>query len=938
MMPHKLLIPTLLLCSVILTACSSQPQQTGTLGDLDTTGSAGGKPAQAAPQKSKEDIKRAYYDYLKSAAKDDKLRVTAATRIAELELELDQQIHGESVAQTADNDAAFTRAVRNTIELLNTTLRDFPNAAGNDHVMYQLAKAYDQVAESDKALVTLEKMVQLYPHTPYFMEARFRMAEHAFVNGRYFDAEDAYTDVIQAQGNAIFMEKALFKRGWARYKQELYKESLDDYFAAAEKHQFSAYEELSKADQELFDEYFRAVGLAFLYMGGADALKDYFGRHKQRAYVFTSYKAVAELQLKQERYSDAAATYAAFSDEYPQNPDAIHAGLAVIKIWKDAQFFEPYRQAFDEFYRRYEPGSNFWKITKIRVPDADKKLAIGTIRENIVLLAGRDHAQYRKTNNTVDFTAAQRGYELYLKDYAAYARQDKIYQLYAELLNQAGQTQQSLTFYEKAAFDGDIVLDKESAYAAVFVTDKLQQQATDPKTKTQWLDKHLAFAKRYAELYAGEKQTPVILQNATQLAFKAGSLDRVIEFANILPDTAPTQIREEVNLLKAQALFDSQQYEEAELVYQDLLVNPDLSKSGRRDLGNKLALSIYRQAELAQKNKQPEEAARQFLRVHREIPESELAPTAMYDAIALFMNNGMWNESIDYLNRFKQLYPKHPFQADVSKKLSVAYLNSGRSLEAAREFEKLSDFGADAEEKMAALWHAAELYQGKGDLASAARAYTEYAKTYKRPYPQNLEAMGHLATIHGQLADTEKRRFWLREIINTDAKAAKSNKTARTEFLSAGASFDLAELRQQDFDKVRLVNPLPKSLQNKKTAMQDAVKLYGQSAVYGHPEFVTRATLAIGDIYRKFARSLLESERPKGLNADELEQYNILLEDQAFPFEDKAIEFYETNVSRISTGTFDPAIKTSLEQLKTLFPARYGRPGKVETSVGQLTP
>ena len=120
--------------------------------------------------------------------------------------------------------------------------------------------------------------------------------------------------------------------------------------------------------------------------------------------------------------------------------------------------------------------------------------------------------------------------------------------------------------------------------------------------------------------------------------------------------------------------------------------------------------------------------------------------------------------------------------------------------------------------------------------------------------------------------------------------------------------------------------------------MQDAVKLYGQAAVYGHAEFVTRSTLAIDDIYRNFSTSLLESERPRNLSADELDQYNILLEDQAFPFEDKAIEFYETNVSRIAQGTFDAATRSSLQQLKVLFPARYARPGKVETSIAQLKP
>jgi TolA-binding protein len=922
--------------SLVLGGCSSQPQQTGTLGDLDVSGRPVEKSRAAEPQKSKEEIKRAYYDYLKSADKDDKLRLTAATRVAELELELDRQMQGDGVGKSAENDEAFTLTVHNTIELLTSTLRDFPDAPGNDHVMYQLAKAYDQVAESEKAVATLEQMVSRYPHTPYFVEARFRMAEHAFVNGRYFDAEDAYTDVIRSKDNINFFEKALFKRGWSRYKQELYKEALDDYFAAVKHHGFAPYTKLTKTDQELFDEYFRAVGLAFLYQGGAEALNEYFSNQKQPQYVYTSYKSVAELQLKQERYSDAATTYQTFFRRYPQASESVRAGFAVIKIWKDAKFLDPYRNAFNEFYARYEPGASIWKAPGVAIPEEERKLAISAIRENIVLLAGRDHDRYRKQKKQADFVAAQRWYELYLKDYSAYARQDKIYQLYAELLNQAGQLQQALAFYEKAAFDGDIVLDKESAYAAVYLTDKLQQQTTEPEAKSQWLNKHLSYAKLYSQLYSGEANAPLILQNATQLAFKAGMLDRVIEFANIMPDSASGAVREEINLLKAQAHFDRKEFEEAELVYQDLLVNPSLSKNSRRDLGNKLALSIYRQAEAALARKQHEEAASQFLRVQREIPESELAPTALYDATAVFMENAMWNEAVDYLNLFKQLYPKHPFQTDVTKKLSVAYLNSGRSLDAAREFEKLSNFGADTDEKMAALWHAAELYQTKGDLASAVRVYGEYVKKYKRPYAQNLEAMGQLATLYGRLSDTQQRRFWLKEIVSADAKAAKSNKTERTEFLAASAAFDLAELRKDDFDKVRLVNPLPRSLQAKKAAMQDAVKLYGQAAVYGHAEFVTRSTLAIGDIYRNFAKSLLESERPRNLNADELEQYNILLEDQAFPFEDKAIEFYETNIRRIARGTFDPAIKTSLEQLKVLFPARYGRAGKVETSVQKL--
>lgn len=918
-----------------LVGCSSQPQQTGTLGDLDKPVKQSRKEITTVSARSKEDIKKAYYDYVKDADEDDKLRVGAVTRIAELELALDENLKTSADASGSNlDDPEYEKRVRDTIVLLRDTLGKFPDAPGNDHLLYQLAKAHDQVGEADEAVAALEKMVRLYPQTPYFVEAKFRIGESAFVQGHYLDAEMAYTDVIQARNQETFTERALFKRGWARYKQELYEDALDDYFSAVKRHGFSDTRQ-DDAERELFGEYFRAIGLAFIYLGGHSAINNYFNGRQANEYVYHTYQTVAELQLKQDRYSDAAATYTGFVQAYPYHPMVVQAGLAVIDIWKSGQFFNQYREAFSSFYRRYEPDSPFWQHEQTRISDTDKKRAIAAIRENIILLAGQDHARFRNSNKTSHFTDAKTWYDRYLKDYSSYARQDKIYQLYAELLRQAQNDVQALHYYEMAAFDGDIILDKESAYAAVFLTDKLQRQAA-PAQKADLLNKHLAYAQLYAQLYPAESQSALIVQNAVQMAFKSGTRAQVISLANILPDTASGEIREEVNVLKAQAYFDLENYSEAENVYRDLLINPDLPAKTKQDLNNKLALSIYRQAESAAASAQRELAAREFLRIQREVPGSELAPVATYDAIAIFMDMSRWDEAIRYLNLFKREYPKHPLQQDVTKKLSVAYLNADRGLDAAREFEKLSDYVADEEEKMAALWQAAELYRQKSDYASALRAYREYAHTYKRPFAQNMEAMSRVAEIYTRIADPEKRAFWLREMVDADTKASKSAKTERTQFLAAGASFDLAEMRRQEFTNVRLVHPLPKSLQRKKSAMQEAVKLYGQAAVYGHADFVTRSTLAIGEIYRQFSVSLLESERPRNLNADELEQYNILLEDQAFPFEDKAIEFYETNVNRIAQGVYDPAIKASLAHLRVLFPARYDRPGKVETSVADI--
>lgn len=918
-----------------LSACANQPQQTGTLEDLDKPTISSEKSEIAA--RNKEQIKRAYYEYIEDAPDHDKLRIGAVTRIAELELELDDQLKADKTPISDLDDPEYDRRVRSTIALLTDTLTKFPNALGNDHLLYQLAKAHDQLGETDEAIAALEQLVNRYSTTVYFVESKFRIAENAFVKSHYLDAEIAYTDVIDAHNPGIFGERALFKRGWARFKQELYEDALDDFYAAARRYGFRPNQKLEKSDQELFGEYFRAIGLAFIYLGGESALESYFARNPSNDFIFESYKTVAQLYLTQNQYSDAAATYAGFVKNNPYHAQVVEADLAVVRIWKDAKFSDQYRQAFASFYSRYEPNSAFWRDSRTKADENAKKLATAAIRENIVLLAAYEHSRYRQNKRNEHLESAKIWYERYLKDYSSYARQDKIYQLYAELLGQSGAKREALRYHELAAFDGNIILDKESAYAAVFLTDQQQREA-DASASRALLDKHLQYAELYAQLYPTDKQAATIVQNAVQLAFKKGLREQVIALANILPDSAPGPVREEVNILKGQAYFDLKNYEDAESVYRDLLVSPSLPAKSRQDLENKLALSIYRQAEAAKNAQQPDLATQRFLRIAKETPKSELAPVAVYDAIAIFMDTAQWEQAIQYLNIFKRDYPNHILQSEVTKKLSVAYLNADRGLDAAREFEKLSDFNTNESEKMAALWQAAELYRQKSDYSSAIRAYRDYAHAYKQPYAQNMEAMGHLAVLYGKIADQERRQFWLRAIVTADAKAPKSEKTERTQYLAANAAFDLAELRRLDFDRVRLAHPLQKSLQDKKTAMQDAVKLYGQAATYGHSEFVTRSTLAIGDIYRAFSKALLESERPRNLTADELEQYNILLEDQAFPFEDKAIEFYETNVSRIAQGTYDQAVETSLRYLKDLFPARYGRPAKVETFVAQLDP
>ncbi len=127
--------------------------------------------------------------------------------------------------------------------------------------------------------------------------------------------------------------------------------------------------------------------------------------------------------------------------------------------------------------------------------------------------------------------------------------------------------------------------------------------------------------------------------------------------------------------------------------------------------------------------------------------------------------------------------------------------------------------------------------------------------------------------------------------------------------------------------------PLDKSLKTKKTRMEAALAAYGKAAEYGVAEVTTAANYEIAELYHTLSKDLYASERPRELNKDELEQYNILLEEQAFPFEEQSIKLHETNAARTAEGLYDQWVQKSLKALVELVPGRYAKAEIGETFV-----
>jgi outer membrane protein assembly factor BamD (BamD/ComL family) len=381
--------------------------------------------------------------------------------------------------------------------------------------------------------------------------------------------------------------------------------------------------------------------------------------------------------------------------------------------------------------------------------------------------------------------------------------------------------------------------------------------------------------------------------------------------------------------------FERGAYADAERAYGEVLARTPDKDPARAALTERLAASVYKQGEAARADNQLPAAIGHFLRVATVAPTSPVRATAQYDAAASMLALKDWDGAARTLEDFRTRYPKHPLQDDVTGKLAVAYVERGNWAQAAAEFERLAGVNKDPQLARAGLWQAAEMYDKAVARTSAARAYERYVREYPSPLAPALEARYRLALIARAEGSLQRELAMMKEVQRADLSAGAA-RTDRTRYLGGMATLALAKPLVEDYRKVQLVEPLKRQLKLKKDRMELALKAFGLASDYGIAEVSTAATYQTAELYRDFGKALMTSQRPKGLKKDELEQYNVLLEEQAFPFEEKAIEVHELNARRTAAGVYDDSVRASFTALGQLRPARYGKVERAERTVDAI--
>ena len=916
---------SLLLALVV--AALLAPQADARVTDEETIKSLEEKTVEVRPGKiildSSELARQSYRDFLDLVSDDPELRAEAMRRLGDLELEATE------AGQLAENiESLDARSFDNAVELYQTLLEAYPDYRRNDTVLYQLARAYEVGGRTDEALDVLNELVTRYPDTALIDEVQFRRGEMLFLRKNYNDAEMAYQDVVKAGEQSRFYEQSLYKLGWSRFRQEEYEPALDAFFTLLDDKLPPGtdtgvrVDKLSPAEQELLGDVFRAISLSFSYLDGADSINAWFARSGPRHYEERIYRNLAELYDSKQLYTDAATTRLALAERVAGSATAPRLYIEVIGIYRQAGFREPLMQTHAAFVERYAPDSDLWRErTPAELPDVTRQL-----ESSLAELAQFHHAGYLEDGSADSYREAVHRYRSYLQLFPDADQVIEIHLQLAELLYARGDDALAVPEYEYVAYEyGEHPRAAESGLSAVQSCERLLQQAGsgDNGDRQRGCD---AVAIRFVMNFPQHPGAATVLSRTGAGLLErqqAGEAARVCREILDRDDSVPGELRQAAWILLAQSRFSLQDYRGAEQAYREALAIGGLDADRRNAVSQAMATAIYRQAEQQQAQGERAAASRSFLRAAESAPDSSIQPVALYDAAASLLEEARWQEAAGVLQQFRAQHSGHELQAEATRKLAYAYAQDGRNLDAAAEYITLSGVHDDDAVRREALLQAADLYRQAGQEGKAVTVLEDYLRRYPQPPGQAMDAMQQLAEMEQARGNTSRHQYWLQSLIRADAQAGSDGRRPEK---AARARLALADYRIAEFDRLGLGEPLQENLDRKLQAMEQAIDELEAAAGYGITDIITAATYRIGDLYHDLGRALLASQRPGDLAGEELARYNLLLEEEAAPFEEKAIEFHEANVRRIRAGQYDEWIASSLVQLGELWPARYARP------------
>src|SRR3972149_1390121 len=813
--------------------------------------------------------------------------------------------------------------------LYNEILSLYPNRPGNEEILYQLAHGYLDDGDWESSVAILERLTKDYPEGQFTQEAYFRLGEYYYGLGQVSKSVSYYHQVLR-KDDYNFYDKALYKLGWALFQGKDYEGAADKFISLLERRKVKLTPdgkeeigEISIIERDMVWDSIRNLVLLFDYMGGAERIAGYFKVRGVQTFEPYIYRKLGDIYLDTGRYKEAADIYEAFINTNPYHEDAPVFHSKIVESYIRGNMLDLAFNSRIRLIETYRDDSIWFKSNRRGAQKRAREIVQTNkplVKNDLFQLAKYHYAKARASKKKVDIDEAITWLHRYPFNFPDDKESIELSFILAEILFEMKYYDRAAAEYDKVAYQyGPSPFTMESGYGALLSLEKIARPSGEIRADNEYIQRFGESSQKFAAAFPEDKRMPEVLLNATEVFFHLGNFEESRKMAQQLMQNRLST--EKDRYVAQRYIAESFVKEEAygkgeEEIKKAIALVPASDRKDLPMLERALAASLYKQAEGLKSQGKIKEAAEAFKKVYDTSPNTDIAAIALYDAGVLYLEN---KEQDNAINAFQLLFLRYPS----SRYIPPAVSEWGEILESRGTYIS-----------------AAQIYEKGGNVDTMYNNYFRNFERFQNEFPDSprlIELTFKAAANRETLKDYTTAKILYEKTVSLHKKLGASA-TIEATISAAKAQLILGNYKKRHYEYIKIVNPVEDNLKKKEGLLKEALTDYTAAARYRISDITTEATFKMGVMFEHHKDAIMTSERPSELTGEQMEEYNYLLEEQAYPFEEKAIGIHEGNVKKtVEEGIYNIWVRKSYERLSSLSPAKYKREEAGKPYTGDLS-
>ncbi len=827
------------------------------------------------------------------------------------------------------------------VDIYQQVVRNYPHSELVDDALFNIGLLYETSGKSDSAFAYYNRVLQAFPQTELEPDVLMRLGEYYF-NPPVNDIPTAisyFKSVLQFETSPRYNE-ALYRLGWSHYRLNQYDKAISYFTLLADDVQTAKkYDPENRySNPAVLDESVEYIGICFIEKAGPEAAASYLQEIGDRDYGDRILKRMGDAYMNEkEDYEKAIQSYEYLLNFYPYAAIAPQIQNNIVTCYRRSDNQTYAYVARDRLFTNYQPGSDWWAQNK---DEELRKNALAyaetALRDNITFLYNTAQETERQDIYSKAVVESRRYINAFPDDSSAqhihwnmalildtqlgqvdsaYSEYIKISNLYWDSPYQRFAAKNAVALAREAASEQMEGAEQQMVEEQTVSIDELREQADREglqgfnfrkrmqleKTDLSLPEKKLAHAyDNFIKLFPHDEETPLFLANAGALYYSHNRFREALKYFKTLMRHFPgTEQVTQAQFAIMESYFGKADFRSSEIIARKI-VNSQASEEIRQRARRRLAESIYLNAEMLAESNKHYEAGDEYQRVVKEVPTSDFADLALFNAAVEYDKAKDYMRAIESYNYLLATHPNSVYIYDAQNNLAFDYVELGDYHNAALMYQRLATIHPDPQQARDALYNASLYYAKAFEYERAIKANRLFLQRFPTD-EQARELAFEIPRFYEQMNERDKafeafeeyvelfpnstraveayyrRGMYLRNqqrmraaLVEFQKALLKShdleaeNKEINVYF-TAEAEFAMARVKLMAFRQIQFKLPeaaLQQRKTDKKEYLLEIIRHLGNVASYGTFR-VYEATFMIGKVYEEFAQTWAEQEIPE---------------------------------------------------------------------------